>query len=638
MPGCVFADDYNTSLNASVTFSGVNPSGAAGSFTVKGPFALTDVYFLPHIGSGFGYLSWNWADSKGVIVNSIDSAAIPVSISHSGLNLSDLSFSYPLQFIAGNVDSSNVVYPVFTFTGSAVVKFSDGSSQSIPLYCSSGQSSVISFSAKKDNRSNQFLLSSEDFNLSSDDASVSSDNVGLTSAAASLVTKNASYVSRNASYNSNSVQISSDKASISGSDVSIRSSDAAFRSDANSGANIGLGDLTISSSSASISSNSNNNNSLSANGGSSKTIGSIVSPNNAVNSSTYAINSALRSFSLNSYSISLSSASVSFVSKAVLNYLTSFSFYGGDLSFSDGRLSFSDGSLSASEGSVAFSEGNFFGQDGELTANAGQFGLADGSLSAAASDFSIAEKGVINEAPVTLSEASPFITVTGFSVTGTINITKQNIVFPNVGSSSNNAASTTFFFACKTLYTFGSSESMLSRIAGTLDNIYYSLRYELPLTLRHLIIPTQEEVIGVIEDSLEETAEKYPAAAGTITTVQNQLTDFSAAISGSTKKGLVLPGVTIPVGNKQIKLWEDFDVMPYLDSQPVRQLMFWIELMLKAVMFIFLIQQGVSMVIDAICGYSYLEWFGMGNKPFMGDDSDFGEPLPEGYFKRKGLE
>lgn len=115
-----------------------------------------------------------------------------------------------------------------------------------------------------------------------------------------------------------------------------------------------------------------------------------------------------------------------------------------------------------------------------------------------------------------------------------------------------------------------------------------------------------------------------------------RLADFNAAISGSSTRGLVLPGITvsIPGSDRKVKLWEDFDLLPYLQTGPARSLMYWVELMLKALIFIYLVRQAASMFISAITGYSYLEWFGLSNKPFMGDDG-LGEALPEGYLERE---
>lgn len=248
---------------------------------------------------------------------------------------------------------------------------------------------------------------------------------------------------------------------------------------------------------------------------------------------------------------------------------------------------------------------------------------------------------------VQISRHEPFVTISSFSFSGHLILPRQkferpldmdNLSFSKESGTNMNASRFTnaVGFIIYPYVTYGDKEGVISHMASTLDGIYYALRYDLPLQLRHLIIPTEEEVKDVLEESFDNIAEEYPGAAGTITTIKGQFTDFNAAISGSSSRGLVLPGITvsIPGSDRKVKLWEDFDLLPYLQTGPARSLMYWVELMLKALIFIYLVRQAASMFISAVTGYSYLEWFGLSNKPFMGDDG-LGEALPEGYLERE---
>lgn len=262
-------------------------------------------------------------------------------------------------------------------------------------------------------------------------------------------------------------------------------------------------------------------------------------------------------------------------------------------------------------------------------------------------EFDIAGKAVIDNAPVTIIPASDDVYITGFSFFGSLIIPRQKFERPldmddlsfskDSGINMNPTRFTNAIgFIVYPYVSYADKEGVVARIASTLDSIYYTLRFDLPLQLRHLIIPTQEEVKDVLEESFDNIAEEYPGAAGTITTIKGQFADFNASISGSSTRGLVLPGITvsIPGSDEKVKLWEDFDLLPYLQTGPARSLMYWVELMLKALIFIYLVRQAASMFISAVTGYSYIEWFGLSNKPFMGDDG-FGEALPEGYLERE---
>lgn len=248
-------------------------------------------------------------------------------------------------------------------------------------------------------------------------------------------------------------------------------------------------------------------------------------------------------------------------------------------------------------------------------------------------EFEIAGKAVIDEAPVTIIPASDDVIITRIVCNFNIVILNSNI---QDAFTSKNHSSDIYFYLVFAGTAFCSSSSGSSDIVLLLSDIRQALRVDLPNSIRHLLIPTQEEVKDVLEESFDNIAEEYPGAAGTITTIKGQFTDFNAAISGSSTRGLVLPGITvsIPGSDRKVKLWEDFDLLPYLQTGPARSLMYWVELMLKALIFIYLVRQAASMFISAVTGYSYLEWFGLSNKPFMGDDG-LGEALPEGYLERE---
>lgn len=537
-PGFVYADDGQfTTGSISVNFS-------FGDVSFPYTFRLFDDWINnPNYYANFTSVmqqlgcSYCLNSSSSVHFSSdmiFDDFSMPISISHSG-NWQDLSFSCPINFYFVYGSGSEYSYVSLTpfFRGTATITFSDGTTESINLLSSTS----ISFSAKKVNSSNQFLISSEDFNLS---ANPDDKESGLT------------FKSRS---DDNSSNLPHDE--------------------------IYLGQLDIRSprfldmrSNATI-----------LGGGSSDRINLPTGVINATANLTTGV-----------------------VSGSISGRVNGLSLYGA--SFSSGSGSWSHIYIDEMDSTLA-------------------------GVSVKNAEFDIAGKAVIDDAPVTIIPASDDVYITNFSISGSFYF-PATVLIPSGSIDFLNDNNFGVFFVFNTLYTYGISESLLARIASSTEGIYYTLRYDIPLAIRHLLIPTQEEVKDVLEESFDNIAEEYPGAAGTINTIKNQFTDFNASISGSSTRGLVLPGivVSVPGSDEKVKLWEDFDLLPYLQSGPARSLMYWVELMLKALIFIYLVRQAASMFISAVTGYSYIEWFGLSNKPFMGDDTP-GEVLPDGYLERE---
>lgn len=506
LPGYAFADDYTASSSVTAKVSGLNEDGSAVSYSFDNlPLSFSSGF--AHVGSGFGFLNWTWINSAPFTILTLDSGSISVNISHSGLELPDLSFSYPLRVIFGYYNSTQLFDANFIFTGTATVNFSDGTSQSIPLSARSGFSPTISFSAKKVNSSNQFLISSEDFNLS---ANPDDKESGLT------------FKSRS---DDNSSNLPHDEIYLGQLDIrSPRFLD--MRSEA-----------TI------------------LGGGSSDRISLPTGVINATANLTTGV-----------------------VSGSVSGRVNGLSLYGA--SFSSGSGSWSHIYIDEMDSTLA-------------------------GVSVKNAEFDIAGKAVIDNAPVTIIPASDDVYITGFSVTGTISLPAQNVVFPDIGSASDSDFGT-LFFASNCSYTFGASENIVAHIAGTVDNIYYTLRYTLPLQLRHLIIPTQEEVEDVISDAVKNVEDNAGGLGEAVKISNNSFNTVTNAFKNSTASGIYIPSLSIPVSGKIVTLWENFDVGPYLRSDLVQTILGPAVLILKFAITLFMVRQLMNMWESLMSGCSYL--------------------------------
>lgn len=527
LPGCVLAVDVPVNFGSiQGTFDLITPTGVRypasfGGFSTANSGGPT-VSLGPYAYSSFnvGGLE-NFPD---IVFSGFNNRfSVPVSFQASGLELTELLIEWePLpRFLAFRdfAFSSGVVNSPFFFdyvplsmyaSGALTVNFSDGTSKSIPL--SNVSANRLSFSVKKDNSSNQYLLSSEDFNLSSDD-----DVGGLTIKSRS----------------DNSSNLPTDE--------------------------VYLGDLNIRNGQASISGRDLSNN-ISVSGGS-NIVGNLVTPAGAVNSSTFAINTAIRSFGLYGFSILLNFADLSNI------------------------LLYDVGSTTA-------------------------------GISVKNAHFSIAEKGIIDEAPVTIIPASENVTVSGFSFTGTLTSVRTRFEHPldmsdlsfsfDSGSNMNptrfnNGVSIIFY----PYVTYGDKEGVLAHMASTLDGIYSALRFDLPLTIRRLLIPTEEEVSDVVEEAVEDIKNNAGGLGEAVDIVDTEFKEIQAAISSSKKAPVIFPAFDINVFGYQVKLWDNIDFAPYLNNELVRLIMAPAELMLIYILATLLVRHMYLMWICITSGSSY---------------------------------
>ena len=432
---------------------------------------------------------------------------IPVNISHSGLELPDLSFSYPFNYqVAIFENYNNYVYSALPlscyFAGSATVTFSDGSTSTIPLFSHNS----ISFSAKKVNSSNQFLFSSEDFNLS---ANPDDKDSGLT------------FKSRS----DNAQNMPTDE--------------------------LFLSNVIVKGARIENARSSGLNNSFNASGD----FNNITIPQNVIrgtaNLTTGAISATASGrvgLSLGQFSLSLA---IMYVDRLILPEISS----------------------------------------------------TTAGVSVKNAEFEIAGKAVIDEAPVTIVPASENVYITGFSVTGTINF--KIVDYSSISSNSSLPFLSCLLFLYNPVYTFGASENLLAHIAGTVDDIYFTLRYNIPLAIRHLLIPTQEEVKDVVDGAVDEIKNNAGGLGEAVDIVDKEFKEIQDAISSGSAIPVIFPAFDINIFGYQVKLWEDIDFAPYLDNELTRLVMTPAELMFTYILASLLVRHLYLMWISITSGSSY---------------------------------
>lgn len=489
-----------------------------------------------------GYGAWQ-AFANYRVYGISQSFSVPVNFSVSGLDLQDLSFSYDPNFVfiaiqrpngdAGiNYDFSR---PYWLFSGTATVNFSDGSSKTINL----SSNTTLSFSAKKDNRTNMFNLASDNaFDLNTDE----------------------------------SFKMGSKTFDISG----INNLDLS-----------GSGDLNISGGSviAPVSGQVSGTATLPD-----ELIADISSYRGNIRTSDYTGRiksvhepSGTQHFSVDNVIELEQNTTGQPIGVHYFNmYATRLAFY-----MDDPLVFLESASISFAETSVQLLAELVNAKVDSFTLNKADFSVNKANLSAKNNDVTVSSgsASVENanvEALVEISRAEPFITVTGFSVSGDFSFPVQyfdrvfdftqpfSLLFPD-GSATNSWGSY-LTLTCNRLYTYGESENMLSHIASTLDGIYYALRVDLPLTIRHLLIPTTEEVQDVVNDAVEEVKNNAGGLGQAVEATQTDIEQLKLFLQGGSSTPLYIPAAVVNLGSTSYTLWDDFDVSPYFQLEPIQSM------------------------------------------------------------------
>lgn len=249
------------------------------------------------------------------------------------------------------------------------------------------------------------------------------------------------------------------------------------------------------------------------------------------------------------------------------------------------------------------------------TLGTGDFVVSAANLSISSADLLI-EKGVVSPSVVTLDKNSPDVFITGFSVNLTINfpfsylssfldIANPSYYFPS-GFDMSSYWGLYGVFWLNFVFYYSDSSGFVARISNSLDDIYLLLRYELPLTLRHIVIPTQEEVDDVIDEAIEDIKNNAGGLGESLTIAENAFNSVSDMLTGSTASGLVLPALDVNINGTVYRLWEDFDFMPYINSEPVQQIMDFVSIFLQALLTLYFVNHLRAMWEALLCGNSYV--------------------------------
>lgn len=531
-PGFVYADDGQFSTGTiSVNFSN-------GEISFPYTFRLFDDWinnpdFYSNFTSVMQQLGCSYClNSDGYVALSsdmyFDNFSLPISISVSG-NWQDLAFSCPINFYFVYGSGSEYSYVSLTpfFIGTATITFSDGTTENINLLSDTS----ISFSAKKDNRTNMFNLTSDNaFTLTSkDNASLE----GSLSHSGGVI-----------------------NAPVSGQVSGTAQLPDELKADIHAGGT------------ASFSTR-----------GYSAVIKSLYTPSGGQHFQTD-----------NQIEIQQNSTGM----PIGVRY---FNIYASKLA-----ISMLNGTLDVRDASI------YFGASQAITLTASLVNAKVDSLSVTSAKASavgtLTAPNSSVDSVVQISRHEPFVTVTNFSISGsfyfpvTVLIPSGSIDFlgdNNLGG----------FFVFNNLFTYGTSENLLARIASATEGIYYTLRYDIPLAIRHLIIPTQEEVKDAVDDAVDEIKNNAGGLGEAMDIVDTSFDTVTNAFTNSSASGFVLPALDVNINGTVYRIWEDYDFGPALRSQPVQQLTTFATTFLQALMVLYLINHLHVMWIALTSGCSY---------------------------------
>ncbi len=457
-----------------------------------------------------------------------DNFSLPISISVSG-NWQDLAFSCPINFYFVYGSGSEYSYVSLTpyFIGTATITFSDGTTESINLLSSTS----ISFSAKKDNRTNMF-------NLTSDNAFT-------------LTSKDNATLEGSLSHSGGIIN-----APVSGQVSGTAQLPDELKADIHAGGT------------ASFSTR-----------GYSAVIKSLYTPSGGQHFQTD-----------NQIEIQQNSTGM----PIGVRY---FNIYASKLA-----ISMLNGTLDVRDASIYFGTSQAISLTASLV-NAKVDSLSVTSAKASAVGTLTAPNSSVDSV-VQISRHEPFVTVTNFSISGSFYFPATTLI-PS-GSidflGDNNLGG---FFVFNNLFTYGTSENLLARIASATEGIYYTLRYDIPLAIRHLIIPTQEEVKDAVDEAVDEIKNNAGGLGDAMDIVDTSFDTVTDAFTNSSASGFVLPALDVNINGTVYRIWEDYDFGPALRSQPVQQLTTFATTFLQALMVLYLINHLHVMWIALTSGCSY---------------------------------
>lgn len=572
LPGCVLAVDVPVNFGSiQGTFDLITPTGfhypaSFGSFSIANS-GFSTVSLGPYALSSFnvGGLE-NFPDI--VFSGFNNSFSVPVSFQASGLELTELLIDWePLpRFLAfrdfvfspGIVNSPSFFdyVPLSMYvSGTLTVSFSDGTSKTISV--SNVSANRLSFSAKKDNRTHMFNLASDNaFDMSTD----------------------------------NSFKMSSKAFDISGSNnLSIS------------------GGSVVAPVSGEVSGKASLPRSLTAD----------IKASGTANFGSRGYTTLIRTQRFPGATDYQTDNSIAFNTAVSGNIEHYFNIYASRLLFS-----VLGGTINMERAVITFAEDTMLYISAILkNAKVDSFTLSKANFSAKNNNVSVlsGSSSVENsdvEALVEISRAEPFVTVSSFSFTGTLTSVRTRFDHPLDMSdlsfsfdSGTNMNPTRFNNGVSIIFypyvTYGDKEGVLAHMASTLDGIYSALRFDLPLTIRRLLIPTEEEVSDVVEDAVEDIKNNAGGLGEAVKIVDTEFKEIQSAISSSKKAPVIFPAFDINIFGYQVTLWDDIDFAPFLNNELVRLIMTPAELMLMYILATLLVRHMYLMWVCITSGSSY---------------------------------
>lgn len=220
------------------------------------------------------------------------------------------------------------------------------------------------------------------------------------------------------------------------------------------------------------------------------------------------------------------------------------------------------------------------------------------------------DHGTVDQSLVTLSAVPDEVYISSFTFSfdfvSLVQSTNFDLSKPLpyfVGSSRGTVYSSEYYWFFKTSYQIDTSAGDGS--AGYLASILSFLRYDLPLQLRHLIIPSTEEVQDVLTDASDDIKQNAGGLGQAWDMVDIEMNELQQAIGSGSATPVILPKLEFDCFGVEVKLWDDIDFAPYLQSDVVKLLMIPAELMAIYILANNLLRHFYLMYVCLTSGLSY---------------------------------
>lgn len=242
----------------------------------------------------------------------------------------------------------------------------------------------------------------------------------------------------------------------------------------------------------------------------------------------------------------------------------------------------------------------------------------------------------VSDSPISLSKVSNSTSISSISISGVYNIPQTslfsltslsglsyplsaipisaitNYIILNATSSvpiSSDATSGNFYLTV--LFNYGlsvgySDMDFLAQIAASCRALSHQVS-RIPSLIRSALVPTSEQISEAFED-FNDQVKDAGSVGEMVSVVHDDTKAFIDALQDPDEGSIVLPALEVNINGTKYKLWDDFDLKPFLKNEPVQQIITPAAVILEYFLAFYFLKHLYYMYLCIMGGYSYSEF------------------------------